>query len=65
MVNNTRKFLFTSAISLVALCVGCFFSLWFFMSGKSQDTISDIGMIYMSEMSKQLREKFDAQGHMR
>ena len=60
MVNNTRKFLFTSAISLVALCVGCFFSLWFFMSGKSQDTISDIGMIYMSEMSKQLREKFDA-----
>ncbi|MCI9147479.1 MAG: response regulator [Hungatella sp.] len=30
------------------------------MTGKSQDTISDIGMIYMSEMSRQLQEKFDA-----
>ncbi len=59
-MNRTRKFLFTSAVALVSLCIVCFFCLGVIMTGKSQDTISDIGMIYMSEMSRQLQEKFDA-----
>ena len=30
------------------------------MNGKSEDAIGEIGMLYMSEMNKQLQEKFSS-----
>lgn len=60
MNNKTRRFLFVSAIFLAGLCIVCFCWLGAFMSGKSGDAINEVGEIYMSEMSKQLQQKFDA-----
>ncbi len=60
MFKETKKLLLASIVGLIALCVGVFFWISATMSGKSGETISEIGMIYMSEMSKQLQEKFAA-----
>lgn len=60
MKKRISKFLMTSFMCLILLCVIIFFWLSITMSGKSEDAINDIGMIYMSEMSNQLQQKFDA-----
>ena len=57
---KTKKFLFTSAVCLVAVCIACFIWLGIFMNEKTQKAINDIGIIYMSEMSKQQQQKFNA-----
>ncbi len=59
-MNKTRKFLFVSALFIIGLCIACFFWLGIFMTGKSGDAINEVGEIYMSEMSRQLQQKFDA-----
>lgn len=45
---------------LVLLCVLIFLWLSSTMTGKSEEAINDVGKIYMSEMSTQLQQKFDA-----
>lgn len=57
---NTRRFLLCSVIFLVALCIVIFVGVGRYMSKNSDDTINDLGALYMSEMSQQLQEKFDA-----
>ncbi len=58
MFKKTRKFLWTSFIGLILLCIIIFLFLGNVMSGKSEEAISEIGMLYMSEMNRQLQEKF-------
>lgn len=60
MFKKTRKFLWTSFIGLICLCIVVFVFLGSIMSGKSEDAISEIGTLYMSEMNKQLQEKFSS-----
>ena len=60
MFKKTKKFLWTSFVSLIILCIIIFVWLGIFMSRKSEEAISEIGKIYMSEMNKQLEEKFKA-----
>ncbi len=60
MFKQTKRFLFASACCLAALCVAVFLWVSVYMSARSEDAISEIGMIYMSEMSKQLQQKFEA-----
>ncbi len=60
MFNNTKKFLLTSVSCLVVLCIIIFVWLGSVMGGKSHDAINEVGTIYMSEMSTQLQQKFDA-----
>ncbi len=60
MFKQTKKFLFSSVCCLIVLCVTVFLWVSIYMSARSEDAISEIGMIYMSEMSKQLQQKFDA-----
>lgn len=60
MFRQTKRFLFASACCLAVLCVTVFLWVSIYMSAKSEDAISEIGMIYMSEMSKQLQQKFEA-----
>lgn len=60
MFNKTKKFLIISFSCLALLCIIIFSWVGTTMSGKSAEAINEIGKIYMSEMSKQLQQKFDA-----
>ena len=60
MVERTKKTLLVSFLCMILLCILVFVWLVSFMSRKSEATISDIGIIYMSEMNKQMQEKFEA-----
>ena len=59
MFKQTKKFLLASVISMALLCVVIFLWTGITMSKNSEDAISEIGGIYMSEMSRQLQQKFD------
>lgn len=60
MFKQTKKFLLTSVSFLIVLCIVIFTWIGISMNKKSEVAIRDIGKIYMSEMSKQLQQKFDA-----
>lgn len=60
MFKRTKKFLLLSLACMIILCSAVFFWVAESMTGKSQEAISEIGMIYMSEMSHQLQQKFSA-----
>ena len=60
MFHNTKKFLLTSVTCLVLLCIVIFIWLGVVMSNESYDAINKVGTLYMSEMSTQLQQKFDA-----
>ena len=55
---KTKKFLLLSSFCLAILCILIFSFTGIFMNGKSEKAISEIGTIYMSEMSKQMQQKF-------
>ena len=59
-MKGMKKFLLASALGLVGLCIACFVWMGLFMGAKSQEAINQVGRIYMSEVSRQLQEKFDA-----
>ncbi len=58
MIKSTKKFLITSFSLLIVLCIITFSFMVLRMGRKSDDAISAIGRIYMSEMNRQLQEKF-------
>ncbi|MCI9381119.1 MAG: response regulator [Dorea sp.] len=60
MFKKTKRFLLVSMSCLVLLCVLIFIWLSSAMTGKSEEAINEVGKIYMSEMSMQLQQKFDA-----
>ena len=59
-MTGMTKFLWASALGLAGLCIACFVWLGIFMGAKSQEAINQVGCIYMSAVSRQLQEKFDA-----
>lgn len=59
MIGRTKKFLLLSLVGMLSLCIIIFAWVFSTMSRKSRESISEIGMIYMSEMSKQLQQKFE------
>lgn len=60
MLKQTKKVLIVCLICMTVLCSIVFTWVLTSMSGKSEEAITDIGRIYMSEMSKQLQQKFTA-----
>lgn len=60
MFKMTKRFFLISGICLILLCTVVFMWIGTFMSQKSEKAITEIGTIYMSEMSKQIHQKFDA-----
>ena len=61
-MNNNKtplRFLMVSLIALSLLCVCIFSFLAFYMSRRSEDTISNVGKIYMSGMSQQISMHFE------
>ncbi len=65
MFKKTKTFLWCSFISLIVLCIIMFLFVSVSLSGKSTDAISQIGTRYMSEMSEQIKQKFDVVVDMR
>ena len=59
-MKRTRKFLAASLGAILVLCTAVFLWITSYLRETSNDAIRDIGMIYMSEMSIQLKQKFDA-----
>lgn len=60
MYKKAKSFLMASFTCLIVLCIVIFLWIASSMSGKSEEAINEIGKIYMSEMSTQLQQKFDA-----
>ncbi|MEY8339527.1 response regulator [Lachnospiraceae bacterium 62-35] len=59
MIERTKRILLLSLAGMLSLCIVIFIWIFSIMSKKSEESISEIGMIYMSEMSKQMQQKFD------
>ena len=60
MFNQTKKVMLISIVCLIVLCIVTFAAMEKYLTQKSGDTMSEIGTLYMSEMSVQVQEKFDA-----
>lgn len=60
MFQKTRRFLVISFTCLAILCIVVFLWVGTTIGQKSEDAVSEIGEIYMSEMSRQLQQKFTA-----
>ncbi len=58
MRKKTLRIILSGLIAVVIICIGVFTWIASFMSGKSQEAISKIGNIYMSEVSKQIQKHF-------
>ena len=55
---KTTRFLWISLVELLILCVGVFGWLTFYMIKENENSISQVGQIYMSEVSSQLNLHF-------
>ncbi len=56
---KTMKFLLSSAVFICILCVSVFSFLAVYMNGKSSETMTEMGTIYMSGMSEQISIHFE------
>lgn len=58
MGKKVRRFLWSSLVGILILCIAIFTWITFYMVNENDRTISDIGKIYMSEMGKQISLHF-------
>lgn len=58
MKNKTISFLRSSFIVTIVICVIIFMSMALFLSGKVQDTVTEVSEFYMQEVNSQLQQKF-------
>ncbi len=56
---KTLKFLLSSAVFISVLCVSIFSFLPFYMNGRSSETMTEIGTVYMAGMSEQISIHFE------
>ena len=52
MADRTKKFLWSSLIGMVLVCIVVFLMLAFFMNKKTTESIQEITTIYMEELNK-------------
>lgn len=57
-MKKTKIFLLASSVTAFIICAGVFVWLMTFMDRKSEESVRDIGTIYMAEMDKHIRQKF-------
>ena len=60
MTQKPKKFLVASFVCLILLCIIVFSWVSVRMSLRSEDSIAEIGSIYMEEMNRQIEQKFTA-----
>lgn len=58
MYRTGKKFLWISFISVIIFCIVIFASVYKYLGDKSEETVTGIGKIYMSEMNRQIEQKF-------
>lgn len=58
MYRKTKKKLWISFLGLVIICIAIFAWIYRFLGEKNEETVTEIGMIYMSEMDRQLEQKY-------
>lgn len=57
-MKKNKSFLFIGAVSVMVICTIVLIWLMMFMERKSEESIRDIGAVYMSEMNKHIQQKF-------
>lgn len=60
MIEKTKQKLIASFAVLIFLCICIMFVQSHFMSMKSRETIGEVGELYMSEVNRQMQQKFEA-----
>lgn len=58
MFKNTKKFLIVGFSFLIVVCIFSFWGISMQMDQRSVEAVNDVGILYMSEMNKQLQEKY-------
>ena len=58
MYHKTKKKLWVSFLCLIIICIIIFAWMYQFLGEKNEETVTEIGMIYMSEMNRQLEQKY-------
>lgn len=58
MFKNTKKFLIVGFSFLFVVCIFSFWGMSMQMDRGSTEAVNDVGILYMSEMNKQLQEKY-------
>ncbi len=64
-MKKTKSFLLGSGVAIMVACTIVFIWLMMFMERKSEESIRDIGTIYMAEMNKHIQQKFLTLVHLR
>ena len=60
MKKDVIRFFRRSVISIITICVAVFIWLTIFMAYKTEQSIEEISNIYMSEMNRQIQQKFQS-----
>ncbi len=60
MNRKTMKFLKVSFFCVIVICILVFVGLIGFMTSKTQETITEVSNIYMSEINNQIQQKFSS-----
>lgn len=60
MNKKTMKFLKISFVAVIIVCILVFVGLIQFMTSKTEDTITEVSNIYMSEINNQIQQKFSS-----
>ncbi len=60
MNKNSTRFLKLSFFGVIIICIVVFFGLIGFIASKTEDTITEISNIYMSEINNQIQQKFSS-----
>lgn len=58
MKKKTIRFLWSSLLSILVVCVGVFVGMTHYMAKQNEDAMNEVGEMYMSEMSRQLQRHF-------
>lgn len=58
MYQKTKNKLWISFLCLIIICIFIFGWMYKFLGEKNEESVTEIGMIYMSEMSRQLEQKY-------
>ena len=57
MKKKTIRFLWSSLLSILVVCVGVFVGMTHYMAKQNEDAMNEVGEMYMSEMSRQLQRQ--------
>jgi len=60
MNKKTMKFLKISFVGVIVVCILVFVSLIKFMTSKTEETITEVSNVYMSEINNQIQQKFSS-----